>query len=251
METLAASYVGPFSALLLFFSMFLGVYLVGYFIVFSNWSPKIRPEAASCLISLAHGTPVVFLASYAILADPNRGFAACNTGFQKMVLEYSIAYFIMDLLHYIIFFPSDVLFIGHHLATLFVIATCRYVVSHGSFAVLSLLVLAEVTSACQNTWTLASARRSDVEFAAKVFDFLSPPFYVLYSLVRGFIGPYFVYKMVVFYMGGSVDGLIPRWLWISWVGVVLTAIVVSIMWISNLWVELYRYRRRKLEKKVR
>ena len=199
-------------------------------------------------MSLFHGTPAVLLAPYSILADPNRGFAASNTKFQKLVLDYSIAYFLMDLAHYIVFFPGDVLFIAQHLATLFVIATCRYVVSHGAFAILFLLILAEVTSACQNICTLAGARRRDVQFAAKVYDFLSPPFCAFYSLVRGFAGPYFVYKMVVCYMGGFTDGLIPSWIWISWVVVVLTAIVVSIMWISNLWVELYRERRRKLEK---
>ncbi|MCI69720.1 oxidoreductase aldo/keto reductase family, partial [Trifolium medium] len=78
----------------------------------------------------------------AIFSDTNRGFAAANTSFQLTVLDYSIAYFVTDLLHYIVFFPSDVLFIAHHLATLFVIFTCRHVVSHGAFSVVVLLVLA-------------------------------------------------------------------------------------------------------------
>ncbi|KAI4350553.1 hypothetical protein L6164_005000 [Bauhinia variegata] len=251
METLAAFESPWLPPLLLFFFIFIVIYLFGYLIVFRKWSPKIRPEASSCLISLAHGTPAVFLATYAILADPNRGFAGFNTQFQRLVLDYSIAYFLMDVLHYVIFFPSDVLFIAHHLATLFVMVTCRYLVLHGAFAVLSLLILAELTSFCQNMWTLASARRRDVQFAAKVYAFLSPPFYTLYSFVRGFAGPYFVYKMLVFYMGGHADGLIPRWIWISWVVVVLTAIVVSILWISNLWIELYRERTTKLDKKLR
>ncbi|XP_015971390.1 TLC domain-containing protein At5g14285 [Arachis duranensis] len=238
-------------AVLPFFTMFLAIYLIGYFLIFRNWSPKVRPEASSCLISFFHGTPAVLLASAAILSDPNRGFAAANTAFQKLVLDYSIAYFLMDLLHYLVFFPSDVLFIAHHLATLFVVATCRHVVSHGAFAVLFLLLLAEVTSACQNAWTLAGARRKEDPFAAKVYEALSPPFYALYSVVRGFAGPYFVYEMVVFYAGEHGDGLVPRWIWVSWVAVVLMAIAVSILWIWNLWVELYRERTRKLQEKIR
>ncbi|KAK7260622.1 hypothetical protein RIF29_26832 [Crotalaria pallida] len=232
-----------------FFFMFLTIYLIGYFFVFRNWSPKIRPESASCLISLFHGTPAVILGSSAILSDPNRGFASQNTPFQKLILDYSIAYFLMDLVHYLVFFPGDVLFIAHHLATLFVIATCRHAVSHGAFAVIVLLILAEVTSACQNAWTLAAARRSEDHVAAKVYDALSLPFYALYSVVRGFVGPYFMYKMVVFYAGGCADGLVPRWVWVSWVVVVVVAIGVSIMWITNLWLELYRERTRKLEQK--
>ncbi|KAK4417866.1 TLC domain-containing protein [Sesamum alatum] len=234
----------------LFFTGYLILYLIAYFILFRSWARRLRPEASSCAISLAHGTPAVFLAYRAILSDPARDFHSQNTPFQSLVLDYSIAYFLMDLVHYLIFYPTDVLFIGHHLATLFVFLTCRYVVYHGAFAILVLLILAEVTSLCQNVWTLANARRSDVKFAAKLYDFLSPPFYALYSVVRGFLGPYFVYRMLVFYSSGAADGVIPKWVWISWVFVVFTAISVSILWISNLWIQLYRERMKKVEKKV-
>ncbi|KAL3813869.1 hypothetical protein ACJIZ3_015137 [Penstemon smallii] len=235
----------------LFFTVYLIIYLIAYFVIFRNWARKLRPEASSCAISLAHGTPAVILATRAILSDPTHDFNSFNTPLQNLVLEYSIAYFLMDLVHYLIFFPSDVLFIGHHLATLFVFMTCRYVVYHGALAILGLLILAEVTSFCQNVWTLAGARRLDVEFAAKVYDLLSPPFYALYSVVRGCLGPYFVYRMFRFYLSGAADKVIPKWVWISWVIVVVTAISVSIMWILNLWIELYRDRKKIVEKKVR
>ncbi|KAL7140632.1 hypothetical protein ABFS83_08G001800 [Erythranthe nasuta] len=241
----------------LFFAVYLILYTVAYFIIFRKWVPKLRPEASSCVISLAHGTPAVFLASAAILSDPARDFHSPNTPFQSIVLDYSIAYFLMDLLHYLIFYPTDLLFIGHHLATLFVFLTCRYVVYHGAFAILVLLVLAEVTSLCQNVWTLACARRSDVKFAAKVYDLLSPPFYGLYSVVRGFFGPYFVYRMFAFYLSGAADSVIPKWVWISWVVVVFMAISVSILWILNRWIEFFSERKNNVavavaaDKKVR
>ncbi|KAL6960462.1 hypothetical protein U1Q18_038225 [Sarracenia purpurea var. burkii] len=230
--------------------MFLVIYLTAYFIVFRSWSSNLRPEASSCFISLAHGTPAVFLAWRSIFTDPNRGFASINTDYQSSVLDYSIAYFLMDLLHYLVFYPSDLLFIGHHLATLFVFVTCRYLVFHGAYAILVLLVLAEVTSFCQNTWTLAGARRADLEIAAKVYEFLSPPFYAFYSVVRGLAGPIFMYEMITFYLSGAADSVIPRWVWVSWLVVVVMAISVSILWISNLWIELYRERTGKFEKKI-
>lgn len=232
----------------LFFSMFFVIYLTAHFIVFRNWSSKLRPEASSCLISLAHGTPAVLLACQAILSDPTYGFASTNTRFQNSVLEYSIAYFLMDLCHYLIFNPSDVLFIGHHLATLFVFLTCRYLVNHGAYGILILLILAEVTSFFQNVWTLSSVLRAESKIAAQVFDVLSPPFYTLYSVVRGFLGPLFVYKMVAFYLSGAADNVIPRWVWLSWICVVVAAISVSILWITNRWIELYRERISVLEK---
>lgn len=235
--------------LVLFFTMYLIIYIIAYFIVFSNWSPKSRPEAASCAISFFHGTPAVFLAISALVSDPKHGFSAPNSFAQARVLDYSIAYFLMDLTHYVVFYPSDVLFIGHHLATLFVFVTCRYLVRHGAYAVLILLILAEVTSFCQNTWTLACARKGESAFAAKVFKYLSPPFYALYSVARGLAGPIFMYKMIVFYLSGAANDVIPRWVWISWVCVVTMAISVSILWVSNLWVELYR-EKKKSEKKL-
>lgn len=237
--------------LLSFFTFFLIIYLIAYFIIFRSWKPKLRPEASSCVISFFHGTPAVFFAITSLFNDPDRNFHSPNTPFQNMVLDYSISYFLMDLTHYLIFYPSDVLFIGHHLATLFVFITCRYMVYHGAYAILVLLILAEVTSFVQNTWTLANARKGDVELAAKVYALLSPPFYVLYSLVRGIAGPYFVYRMVSGYVSGAAHDVIPRWVWASWVFVVVTAISVSIMWVSNLWVELYREKSRKFERKVR
>lgn len=226
----------------LFLIMYLIVYLTAFVILFRAWAPDLRPEASSCSISLAHGTPAVFLASYAILSDPTIHFHSPNTPLQNLVLEYSIAYFLMDLLHLFLFSPTDILYIGHHLCTLFVFLTCRYVAFHGAFAILVLLILAEVTSFCQNLWTLAGARRSDLKFAATLYDFLSPPFYALYTVVRGFLAPYFVYQMLV---SGAGDGAIPHWVWISWLFVVIVAISVSVLWISNLWASLYRERRRK------
>ncbi|CAI0457440.1 unnamed protein product [Linum tenue] len=240
------------AALPVAFASFLVIYILGYSLVFRHWPSGARSEASSCLISLFHGTPAVFLASFAIYSDSDRGFSATNTPFQSAVLDFSVAYFFVDLLHYVFFFsPGDALFIGHHLATLFVFLTCRYLVGHGAFAILTLLVLAEVTSFCQNVWTLAGVRKGDSKLAARVYRLLSPPFYAFYSVVRGVLGPVFMYKMGEFYWSGVADGVVPRWIWVSWMVVVIGAISVSILWIINLWVELYRERKvdGRLEKK--
>ncbi|KAL5997348.1 hypothetical protein ACLOJK_008278 [Asimina triloba] len=241
--------IAAFSYLPVFFPMFLVIYVIGYFGVFRNWSPKHRPEASSCIISFAHGTPATVMAILSIISQSQPAFASPNTNFQNLVLDFSISYFLVDLLHYLIFYPSDVLFIGHHLATLFVFLTCRYLVYHGAFAILVLLILAEVTSFCQNTWSLARSRRADVPAAAKVYEFLSPPFYAFYTLVRGLVGPFFVYKMGQFYLSGEADHVIPQWVWLSWMLVVTTAISVSILWILNLWLELHKERTGSAEQK--
>ncbi|KAG0465657.1 hypothetical protein HPP92_019821 [Vanilla planifolia] len=234
-----------------FFAMFSIIYLIGYFLVFRNWSPKHRPDATSCLISLVHGTPAVVLAICALLANPESGFVSKNSRSHNIALDFSIAYFTVDLLHYLVLLPGDVLFIAHHLATLFVFVTCRYLVFHGAFAIVVLLVLAEVTSACQNIWTLAGLRRNETAVAAKIYRFLSPPFYTLYSIMRVVLGPLFFLKMSFFYLSGVADDVIPRSVSVSWIVVVGGAILVSIIWISNLWLELFKESKGISGKKVK
>lgn len=246
METL----IGSIPDLPLFFTFFLSMYLTAQLILFRNWSANHRAVASSCFISLSHGTPAVFLSIHALLFDPNRSFGSLNTTLQSRVLDYSIAYFLTDLIHYLIFNPSDVLFIGHHLATLFVFITCRYVVYYGAYAILGLLILAEVTSLCQNVWTLSVELKQESVKAAKVYEILSPPFYAFYSVVRGVAGPWFVYEMGMFYATGVNEHKIPKWIWVSWLVVVVSALCVSILWIVNLWIELFRERSYKLGKKV-
>lgn len=234
-----------------FLAMYAAIYCAGHLAVFRRWAPRHRLDGASCLISLAHGTPAVLAAVAAILAQPAaaRGFAAPNSPLQDHVLDYSVAYFTMDLLHYLAFLPGDHLFIAHHLATLFVFLTCRYLVRHGAFALLVLLVLAEVTSLLQNIWTLAGIWRAEAPTAARVYSALSPPFYVLYTIVRGVAGPLFFLKMSLFYLSGQAVDVIPWWVRISWIVVVGTAITVSNLWIWNLWKELFRERKQRTAKK--
>ncbi|XP_020573343.1 TLC domain-containing protein At5g14285-like [Phalaenopsis equestris] len=231
-----------------FFALFSIIYLIGYSLVFRTWHPKPRLDASSCLISLAHGTPAVFLAISSLLANPS-SFASPNSDFQNLVLDFSIAYFAVDLLHLFIFFPADFLFIAHHLATLFVFVTCRYLVRHGAFSILVLLVLAELTSAFQNIWTLAGLRREEFPMAENVHRILSPPFFALYSIMRGLLGPLFFLKMSMFYLSGAADDVISRWILVSWIVVVGGAILVSIIWITNHWMKLFRERKTVSDKK--
>ncbi|GFQ07419.1 hypothetical protein PHJA_002886000 [Phtheirospermum japonicum] len=215
---------------------FIFIYILGYFIIFKSWNKNYRSEASSCLMSLAHGTPALGLSIFSILQSQNNtsqlDFTSPNTPFQNLVLEYSIAYFLMDLLHYMVCVPSEVLFIAHHIATLYVLMTCRYVFGHGAGAVLGILVLAEAESAK----------------AAIVFEFLSPYFYAYYTVVRGILGPAFVYKMGLVFASRVDSGMIPRWAWVSWIVVIVAGIGVSILWVVHLWIDLYRLRSKEVKK---
>ncbi|KAJ0763364.1 putative TLC domain-containing protein [Helianthus annuus] len=233
------------SSIPIFTLMYTFIYLLGYFIFFKNWDTKKKPDASSCLISIAHGTPVVILSTYANFLHsqtPQHHFASQNTPFQTLVFDFSIAYFIIDTSHYLIFTPHDHLFILHHVAVLYVFITCRYVVGYGGFAILILLMLAEVTSPLQNAWSLARYRKDEVAAAARVYRGLSPYFYGVYTVVRGVFGPLFVYKLVVFYLNGGGDGVVPFWAWASWMVVIVSAILLSMLWVSCLWLNLFKER---------
>ncbi|PHU02976.1 hypothetical protein BC332_28227 [Capsicum chinense] len=102
-----------------------------------------------------------------------------------MILEYSIGYFLADLLHYFVFYPTDVLFIAHHLATLYAFLTYRFVVHHGAANLIG-LVPAEITSPFQNTlescqgnsWTLVCLQ-DGVGFASgKADGVISRPMWI-------------------------------------------------------------------------
>ncbi|KAL0336010.1 UNVERIFIED_CONTAM: TLC domain-containing protein [Sesamum radiatum] len=228
---------------------FIFTYILGYFIIFKNWNNKYRSEAASCLMSLAHGTPALVLSILSILQSQKSisqlDFTSPNTALQNLVLEHSIAYFLMDLFHYMVLIPSDVLFIAHHVASLYVLTTCRYLFGHGAVAIWASLFWLRLQTSCQNTWSLSRYRKVDSEKAAGVFEFLSPYFYAYFSVVRGILGPLYVYKIGLVFNSGVADGLIPRWAWVSWIVVIAGGIGGSILWVLHLWIDLYRERKTK------
>ncbi|KAL6905910.1 hypothetical protein ACP4OV_003511 [Aristida adscensionis] len=237
---------GTASMFLPFLAMFAAIYLVGYFAVFRRWGPRRRPEAASCFTSLFHGTPAALLALRAVLSRRHSAsgagaalLAAPNTAAEELVLDLSTAYFAVDLAHYLLFLPGEALFVAHHLATLYVLATCRRAAGAGAHALLALEALAEATSAAQNLWTLAGMRRRDSPLAARAYAALSPPFYVAYTVARAVLAPAWLARMVRFYAAGSGGG-VPAWAWASWTVVIGAGILLSVLWIANLWVAYFR-----------
>ena len=251
------------SMFLPFLAMFASIYLVGYFIFFRGWGPRRRrAEAASCFTSLFHGTPTALLAlravllsryhaasgsgtTHSLLALPAAAAAAPNAAAEDLVLDFSTAYFAVDLAHYLLLLRDEALFISHHLATLYVLATCRHAAAAGAAALLPLVVLAEATSAAQNAWTLAAMRRHDSPLATRLYARLSLPFYAAYTVARAVLGPAWFVRMVgVFYASsGGGGGRVPAWAWASWTVVIGAGIAMSILWVANQWLAYFRERK--------
>lgn len=84
-----------------------------------------------------------------------------------------------------------------------------------------------------------------------MYELLSPVFYGFYSVVRGLFGPIFVYRIWVFLWSGGGEGVIPKWVWVSWMVVIVSAIWLSMLWVLNLWIEYFRGRRKKEQMKMK
>lgn len=229
--------------------LFTAVYFYGYFYVFNKiWKGRSRYDAASCGISLTHGTVVAIMACYEIFSKDWQ-FDAPNTLFQNRIMEYSMAYFVVDLLNYFITAPDDYLFIGHHIATLTYMISCRYFTGHGAMSVMCLIAAGESTSPVQNIWTLARMAREDSPSAKKIYTNLSPFFTVYFTIVRGIFGPYLTWTIGKFYLSGGADAVVPRWLAYCWMFKIAFAIFGSLVWVYKLWVGLIKFYSKKVERR--
>jgi hypothetical protein len=56
----------------------------------------------------------------------------------------------------------------------------------------------------------------------------------------------FVYLLIfekIVYASGAAGNMIPKWAWVSWMFVIVAAILVSILWVLillNLWIDWFR-----------
>eukprot|EP00245_Coleochaete_scutata_P010119 TRINITY_DN3495_c0_g1_i1.p1 TRINITY_DN3495_c0_g1~~TRINITY_DN3495_c0_g1_i1.p1 ORF type:complete len:251 (-),score=21.89 TRINITY_DN3495_c0_g1_i1:1209-1961(-) len=219
--------------------MFVLVYTFSYFTIFRSWKGKNRFEAASCMISLLHSTTTATLSSRDFFELPWK-LGATNTVYQNTTLDFSTAYFAVDMLHFLLFVPNDYLFMAHHIATSTYMLTCRHY-NHGAMSVMTLLFLGEVTSPLQNIWTLARMAKDESPFARTLYIWLSPFFTVFFTLIRGCLGPYILYELGSFYLTGGADGVIPRPLAWAWMLKVTIAVSGSGLWVYKLWRGLIKF----------
>ncbi|GBG63646.1 hypothetical protein CBR_g38957 [Chara braunii] len=161
-------------------------------------------------------------------------------------MQFSLAYFIVDMLHLLVGTPDDWLYIFHHIMTSSYMMSCWLYTKHGAISVMLLIAAGEATSPCLNTWTLARIARTESRFAARLYSAMSPFFTVYFTLIRAGIGPWLVWKLGSFYVPGYGDAVIPRWLAVSWVVLTVGAVGGSMVWVYQLWRGLIKFYRRKL-----
>ncbi|KAJ7518775.1 hypothetical protein O6H91_20G008200 [Diphasiastrum complanatum] len=220
--------------------LFVMLYALGFFMIFRKWKGRDRFEAASCGLSLVHGIVCTVLATYDVVCTEWK-LDAPNTLLENKIMEFSIAYFIVDFLHYLYAAPDDYLFILHHIATSTYMFSCRYYTCHGAKSATSLIAVGEITSPLQNIWTLARMARNESPFARQIYLSLSPPFTFIFTFFRVFVGPYMLWELGKFYLTGKADAVIPTWLAYSWILKSALAVCGSMIWVYKLWVGLYRF----------
>ncbi|XP_024543881.1 TLC domain-containing protein At5g14285-like [Selaginella moellendorffii] len=220
--------------------LFAAIYGISYQTLFRKWRGIKRYEAASCAVSIIHGTTITALAGYNAWQSP-WDLAAPNSATQNKILEYSTAYFLVDLAHYLLVAPGDYLFILHHIATSSYMISCRYFVGHGALSAMAMVAVGEATSPFQNIWTICRMGR-DISPAMKtVYERLSPFFTVIFTVFRVGLGPVLVFRISKFYLSGAADGVIPRLLVRCWMAKSALALVGSLVWVYKLWAGLIKF----------
>ncbi|MCO5572566.1 hypothetical protein L7F22_026322 [Adiantum nelumboides] len=224
--------------------LFISIYAVGFFSLFPRWRHKARFEAASCSMSLVHGAISSTLAAYDLLLVPWR-LDAPNSPLENALMDFSIAYFLVDLLHYLLFIPEDFKFIGHHVATSIYMLTCKYYIGHGALSVMALMAVGEMTTPLQSVWTIARLGRDISPSARRIYEGASLPFTIFFTCTRGLVGPLLTWILCKFYLSSEGRRVIPFWLAALWMGMVVIGMAGSIMWMQSLWVGLRKFKSRK------
>ncbi|GLJ34093.1 hypothetical protein SUGI_0685340 [Cryptomeria japonica] len=170
---------------------------------------------------------------------------APNTNLENKIMEFSLAYFAIDMIHYILVNPSDYLFILHHVATSTYMISCRYYTGHGGISAISLMCTGEATSPFQNVWTVARMGRGESPLASRIYAAMSPAFTVYFTIMRCIVGPYIAWELGSFYFPGKADKVIPRGIAYFWMVTVILAIVGSTVWVYKLWTGLIKFYARK------
>ncbi|KAH7414882.1 hypothetical protein KP509_14G015900 [Ceratopteris richardii] len=194
---------------------FTGLYLLGYWVVFARRWPHgavDRFKAASCCMSIVHGTSTMkfWLASR---------LGAANTRFEEAIMEYSTAYFLVDLVHYLLFVPNQPLFVLHHVFTSSYMLSCRFYTGHVAFSTIILFVVGESTSFLQNVWTI-----SLLTHGAKLFNLLNVPFLIIVSIFPGVLTPWATWQLCLYFLfSREASAVVPfplalYWMWSVFMG---------------------------------
>ena len=104
---------------------------------------------SSC-VALCHGFIVFIGATQQVLSNPYV-LDAKNTDAQENILSFSTGYFIVDVVFLLIYCPKELLYMAHHVVCLLYMMSCASV-GHGSYSVMALMALGEVSNPWHNMW---------------------------------------------------------------------------------------------------
>ncbi|KAH7414874.1 hypothetical protein KP509_14G015100, partial [Ceratopteris richardii] len=218
---------------------FTGLYLLGYWVVFARRWPRgavDRFKAASCCMSIVHGTSTSMAAAIYMmhLKHTKSRLGAANTRFEEAIMEYSTAYFLVDLVHYLLFVPNQPLFVLHHVFTSSYMLSCCFYTGHGAFSTIVLFVVGESTSFLQNVWTI-----SLITHSAKLFNLLNVPFLIIFSIFRGVLTPWATWQLCLYFLfSREASAVVPFPLALYWMWSVFMGISGSLYWVSTHWAKL-------------
>mmetsp|Transcript_12494 Transcript_12494/g.35090 ORF Transcript_12494/g.35090 Transcript_12494/m.35090 type:complete len:299 (+) Transcript_12494:137-1033(+) len=204
---------------------------------------------ASCTMSMAHGISTTIFAGAAVCrAHPGIQYDMPNTPEHEAILQLSTAYFLADLIFYMVPWISntDTLFILHHFATSGYMLWSLHI-GHGAISSLMLMFLGEITSAFFNPWLAARDYKKSHGgphlLADIVFEIFTYPYSTVFIAVRGIIAPFVLSSMC---MGLATSEALSPATKYTWVFLIVGSYLGSLTWVYKLSVGFAKHLRKRI-----
>jgi len=189
-------------------------------------STKYRAHsAASRFMGIAHSSTVAPLSILCLYyAWPNWNYTGPLSYIEERTIEITFAYFMADLVHFVLYEPDDYLLLVHH-------AICVGFFSHvsylhkGGLAAMVAICTGEVTNPLQSSWFLAKLSGNK-----KLYGQLSGFFTTAFFILRVLILPPWAYFLIRDFFAGAQRGDITFGTAYGWSGTVLFMCLASWAW---------------------
>ncbi|GKY92554.1 hypothetical protein MPSEU_000225700 [Mayamaea pseudoterrestris] len=223
--------------------------------VFQWPDAMISRDAAASLVGIFHSVLLVPALAACFLAHPYSPSGAMEISplwYQRAVtalLQFCTGYMIYDgtlnilILKYPNYAPSDLMFLGHHLATTLYMTACR-LLERGHQSAMMCMFLGELTNPFQNSYMVAEFAQTleccNGHVSQLLFSVTECAFSSIYCLMRVIIGPILCLH-ITFDLWWRGRHTIPWGVLVVWTLLIWAVIIGSIPWIQDCWSKLQKY----------
>jgi hypothetical protein len=242
----------------IFFLSSLRFFFVYILVAVFHWPNElISRDAAASMVGIFHSLLLVPALGACFWSHPYVPHQAMTDSLPKwyqqsvsVLLQFCTGYMVYDgVLNILIlkyphhYTSSDFMFLGHHLATILYMTSCRWL-QHGHQSAMMCMFLGELTNPFQNSFAVAELAQSLVccqgPLSQMVFAMTECAFAAIYCWMRAVVGP-LVCLHVTYDLLRHGRRSIPTGILIVWILLIWAVLIGSIPWIVDCWSKLQKY----------